>query len=135
MQITGMKLQGPETQPVSSARDAGDVVVGDLPLSMCENTGTKLEQFVDIIRQHPWNYPPNFFDDVVCEHCSAREYSKLPPPFCLQSTLPVKYTMQYIIVPRSPPDDAEPGQEYAAIIRHSKPCNCNPRCLELINCL
>ena len=57
LQVTGMELQGAEAQPVGSVRDAGDVMVGDLPLSVCENTGTKLEQFVDIIMQHRTTRP------------------------------------------------------------------------------
>ena len=59
--------------------------------------------------QHPWNYPPNFL-----QHGKVLKTS----PALLQSALPVKYTMQVIIVPCSPPDDAEPGQEYATTVKH-----------------
>ena len=117
-QTSGNKLQGPETKPIKTCRDAGSVDVGDLPLRIVENTGTKLEQFFDIILDYKWTHLDEFFDTIIYKHCAQGDYHNLPEPFSLKSDLPVPILMQIVIVPTTPVENADPQAKYVNIVKH-----------------
>ena len=60
--IAGNKLQGPETKPIRTSREVGEVEVGDLPLRILEAEWTKLEQFFDVIFDHKLPGAEDVFD-------------------------------------------------------------------------
>ena len=58
----GLKLKGPETRPLSSIRDAGDVNVGDLPVRFLDSISGKVEQFCDAIQHVKIDVTADFFE-------------------------------------------------------------------------
>ncbi|CAE7240867.1 unnamed protein product [Symbiodinium sp. CCMP2592] len=101
----GLKLKGPETRPVSSIRDAGDVSVGDLPVRFLDSISGKVEQFCDAIQHAKVDVTPDFFQSKLVKECMTCNYKGLPEPFRLRHEPQVSYTMQLIILPATPPED------------------------------
>ena len=93
--------------------------VGDLSLRIWENSGTKFEQFFDIILDYKWVESSDIFDNVVASHCSQGDYRNLPSPFSLKQERTVPFLMQIITVPTTPVDeDADPEATYVNISKH-----------------
>ena len=82
--------------------------------------GGKVEQFVDIIQNHPANgdiiINTDFLDNTLYKYAAQAKYSELPTPFCLKSEPKVPYSMQFVIVPSSLPPDQD--HEYVDIFKH-----------------
>ena len=60
--VSGQKLQGPEAHPTDGA--PGDVQISDLPIRRLESTSAKIEQFADILLQHPVNIDEGLFANM-----------------------------------------------------------------------
>ena len=91
-------------------------------MRILETSGTKLEQFFDIVLHHKLenaNAEP-FFDEIIYKHCAQGDYMNLPVPFSLAKNLPVPFLMQLIIIPSTPPEDenADPTAKYFNIVKH-----------------
>ena len=119
VQVSGQRLLGPQQKPLKSNRPKGDVCLIDLPIRDLHSHGGKLEQFVDIIQNHPVegeiSINADFLDNLLYKHAVQAKYSALPKPFCLKAEPKVPYSMQFVIVPSYlPPDEDQarlPSQE------------------------
>ena len=100
---------GPETKPIKTSREVGEVEVGDLPLRILQAGGTKLQQFFDVILDLKLPSAEDVLEKVIYTHCAQGDYENLPAPFCLnfKSELPVPYLMQIVIVPTTTPENGD----------------------------
>ena len=78
-----------------------------------------LEQFCDIILDHPWDGYTDHFERVIYKNVVDGRCTDLPAPFSLTSEVPVPILMQIIMVPVNPPEDApNPEEKYVNLIKH-----------------
>ena len=115
--VSGQKLQGPEAHPMKLDRAPGDVQISDLPIRRLEPTLAKVEQFTDILFQHPVNFDEGLFANMY-KLCYEGKYGQLPPPFCLAKSPNYPFTIQFVILPSPAPEDADPNVNYHHIIKH-----------------
>ena len=111
-QVNGMKLQGPERQPMDRA--TGDVDIGSLPVRQLESSNNKLEQFADAIMHHPLNETTAVCDNLYKFMCEGK-FSQLPFPFSLKKEPSVPYTLQIIIQSAAPPPE---GGQTGSLLVH-----------------
>ena len=120
VQVTGQRLLGPQQKPFKSNRPIGDVCLIDLPIRDMDAQGGKVEQFVDIIQNHPVEgeitINDDFLDNVLYKNAVQAKYSALPKPFCLKTEPKVPYSMQFVIVPSYLPPDED--HAYVDIFKH-----------------
>ena len=120
VQVSGQRLLGPQQKPLKSNRPKGDVCLIDLPIRDLHSHGGKLEQFVDIIQNHPVegeiSINADFLDNLLYKHAVQAKYSALPKPFCLKAEPKVPYSMQFVIVPSYLPPDED--HAYVDIFKH-----------------
>ena len=114
----GLKLKGPETRPLSSIRDAGDVNVGDLPVRFLDSISGKVEQFCDAIQHVKIDVTADFFESKLVKECMTCNYKGLPEPFRLRHEPQVPYIMQIVILPATPPEGGDPNSKYVHIFKH-----------------
>ncbi|CAJ1383110.1 unnamed protein product [Effrenium voratum] len=84
-----------------------------------DEVGSKLEQFCDVIPNHPGTISQQFFDDVVYKKCAQGLYKELPEPWRLRKEPSVPYSMQIVILPDPSTPNAENGaRESVLIFKH-----------------
>ena len=116
-QVAGCKLTGPESRPMKSDRPPGDISIKDLPIRFLDpQVGSKLEQFCDVIPNHPGTISQQFFDDVVYRKCATGLYKELPEPWRLRKEPSVPYSMQIVILPD--PSTPNGARESVLIFKH-----------------
>ena len=115
--VSGQKLQGPETKPIKSDRALGTVQISDLPIRHLEASPAKIEQFADILMGYQIDFTPGMFDQIY-KLCYEDKYGQLPEPFSLVKAPLVPYTIQFVILPASVPQDADPNRSYYHIVKH-----------------
>ena len=119
-QVAGCKLTGPESRPMKSDRPRGDISIKDLPIRFLDpQVGSKLEQFCDVIPNHPGTILQQFFDDVVYKKCAQGLHKELPEPWRLRKEPSVPYSVQIVILPDPSTPNAENGaRESVLIFKH-----------------
>ena len=118
--VNGLKLRGPETRPVKTDRPVGKITVGDLPIRFLDSISGKVEQFCDAVQHVRWNMTQDCFDSTIYKECITSNYKGLPEPFRLKHEPKVPYTMQIVILPASPPEDAAADDDgtYIHVFKH-----------------
>ena len=115
--VSGQKLQGPEPKPIKSDRALGTVQISDRPIRHLEASPAKIEQFADILMGYQIDFTPGMFDQIY-KLCYEDKYGQLPEPFSLVKAPLVPYTIQFVILPASVPQDADPNRSYYHIVKH-----------------
>ena len=95
----GLKLEGPETRPLTSIRDAGGVNVDDEPLRFLDSISGKVERFRDAIQHAKIDVTRGFFESKLVKEWMTCTYKGLPEAFRPGQKPQVSYTMQLIIIP------------------------------------
>ena len=104
---------------MQTTREQGPVQFDDLSLRIVEKDGGMLEQFCDIILDHPWDGYTDHFERVIYKNVVDGRRTDLPAPFSLTSEVSVPILMQIIMVPVNPPEDApNPEEKYVNLIKH-----------------
>ncbi|CAE7737794.1 unnamed protein product [Symbiodinium sp. KB8] len=111
------KITRPETKPIKSDRALGTVQISDLPIRHLEASPAKIEQFADILMGYQIDFTPGMFDQIY-KLCYEDKYGQLPEPFSLVKAPLVPYTIQFVILPASVPQDADPNRSYYHIVKH-----------------
>ena len=115
--VQGQKIIGPLSKPLKCDRPAdADIVLLDLPLRNTVENGGKLEQFADLILNHPVEVTQDFLDNTLYKLCAQNKFRDLPEPFCFKSEPNVPYSIQIIVRPALRPPDQE--KKYFDILKH-----------------
>ena len=70
--VQGQKIIGPWSKPLKCDRPAdADIVLLDLPLRNTVENGCKLEQFADLILNHPVEVTQDFLDNTLYKLCAT----------------------------------------------------------------
>lgn len=115
MAVNGQKLKGP-LRKLKPDCPSGDLTSGDLPVRDISHTGSKLEQFADVVLNVAVDASVAFWDNTVYNFCAQAKYRELPGPFRFKSEPTVPYSLQIFMLPsKNPPDDEQP---YFHVLRH-----------------